>query len=257
MEIMKGAEAFSVTNPSDIGVLLIHGFSGSPNEMSYLGEELGRAGFNVECPRLKGHGTNWKDMDYVRYTDWYRDVEYALRNLKERASRIYVAGSSMGGALALHLAVEHPEIHAVFAVNPVIYLKGILVQFLFFLRFLVPYKEKRKDRGNRRHIKDRSIKLVNYNVLPTKGVYQMKKMVAQVRKELRKVFQPVIVFRSREDSQLLLNIKTIMKRVSTPDPQLIWLDNSYHVATMDFDRKFMAGKMIDYILSSEKTGEQA
>lgn len=252
MDIMKGAEAFSISNPSDVGVLLLHGFSGSPYEMTYIGQELAKAGFNVECPRLSGHGTVWQDMNRVRYTDWIRDAEYALRNLGERAKKIYIAGISMGGALALHLASHHPDVKGLFLVNPVIFLKGFQSKLLFIGRFLLPYKEKKKDKGNRRHIKDRSIKLVNYDVLPTKGAYQMKKLVAFVRKDIKNVFQPVTVFRSRDDSQLFRNVKFIIKNVSALDPQLIWLENSYHVATMDFDRKFIAGKIVDSILSREE-----
>lgn len=252
MEIMKGAEAFSISNPSDIGVLLLHGYSGSPYEMTYVGEELGKAGFNVECPRLSGHGTVWQDMDRVRYTDWIRDAEYALKNLMERSKRIYIAGLSMGAALALRLAAEHPEVREVFLINPVIFLKGFQAKLLFIGRFLLRYKAKKKDKGNRRHIKDRSIKLVNYDVLPTKGAYQMQKLIGKVRKRIKDVYQPVLIFRSRDDSQLVRNVDYILNNLSSSDTQLIWLDNSYHVATMDFDRKFIVGKIIERIDNGEK-----
>ncbi len=52
------------------GVLLIHGFLGSPFEMKYLANRFIQNGFTVSVPRLPGHGTSLEDMARFTGSDW-------------------------------------------------------------------------------------------------------------------------------------------------------------------------------------------
>src|SRR4051794_28130513 len=87
-----------------VGVLCIHGFTGTPFEMRLLGEHLGRRGFAVEGVRLAGHGGTTADLKATRWPDWLFSVEEAFQQLRRRAERIAVCGLSLGGLLALELA---------------------------------------------------------------------------------------------------------------------------------------------------------
>ena len=59
--VMDGAEAWSAEGGS-VGVLVLHGFTGNPQSMRALAEAFAAAGFAVELPRLRGHGTTVEDM---------------------------------------------------------------------------------------------------------------------------------------------------------------------------------------------------
>ena len=102
MPIRPGARSLvwsTVTTAS--GVLLLHGFTGSPASMRPWGELLAQRSWTVRVPRLPGHGTRWQDMNITRWEDWYSEADRNLRELTSRCDRVFVAGLSMGGALTL------------------------------------------------------------------------------------------------------------------------------------------------------------
>ena len=69
VSVLTDAEPFSFKG-NDIGVLVIHGFTGTTQSMRYLGTELHKQfGFTVEGPRLPGHGTSPDDMETTTYLD--------------------------------------------------------------------------------------------------------------------------------------------------------------------------------------------
>ena len=109
MPIRPGAEAWSVDGDDRIGVLLLHGFTGSPASMRPWGELLAQRSWTVRVPRLPGHGTRWQDMNITRWEDWYSEADRNLRELTSRCDRVFVGGLSMGGSLTLRLAQEHPQ----------------------------------------------------------------------------------------------------------------------------------------------------
>jgi len=90
---------------SNKGVLLIHGFTGSPFVLRFLGEHLNKkGGYTVKAPLLKGHGTSIEDMEKASWKDWIDDVKNAHKELEKECSKVYVVGYSMGGLLAIILA---------------------------------------------------------------------------------------------------------------------------------------------------------
>lgn len=117
--VMPGAEAWRHdAGPGAPGALVLHGFTGNPSSMRALAEAFAAAGFHVEMPRLPGHGTTVDDMLTTSWADWYAEAEAAHSRLAERASRHVVAGLSMGGTLALHLGLAHPDIAGLVCINP-------------------------------------------------------------------------------------------------------------------------------------------
>ncbi len=79
--LMPGAEAFSFPGDGDVGVLLLHGFTGSPAEMRPVGEALAQLGIGSEAILLRGHGTHPDDMLDARHEHWIEDVERGLDGL--------------------------------------------------------------------------------------------------------------------------------------------------------------------------------
>ena len=101
---------------------MIHGFTGSPASILPWAKGLNRAGFTVAGPRLAGHGTRWEDLNQSTWEHWYESVELAFLELKKSCERVFIAGFSVGGALALRLAqVRGAEIEGLILLNPVSY----------------------------------------------------------------------------------------------------------------------------------------
>ncbi len=104
--MLPGAEPFAADR-GRVGVVLCHGFTGSPQGLRGWGEALAASGVSVRLPRLPGHGTTWQEMNRTTWDEWYGEVDAAFGELRERCSSVFVAGLSMGGALALRLAEQH------------------------------------------------------------------------------------------------------------------------------------------------------
>ncbi len=118
MPVLSGAEPFS-HDGGDIGVLLSHGFTGSPQSMRPWAEHLAGEGFTVRLPRLPGHGTSWQELNRTRFEDWYAVVDAALTELTERCSKVVVGGLSMGGTLVTRLAEQRgADVAGLMLVNP-------------------------------------------------------------------------------------------------------------------------------------------
>ncbi len=243
MKIMKGGEPFSFSSDSDVGILMLQGFTGTTSSVIYPGKCLYKAGFNVEGPRLAGHGTKWEDLNHVKYADWINDAEKGLKKLQDRADKIFVAGLSMGGTLSLYLAEKHPEIYGVVLINHAILLHDWRVPLLPVIKYFV-----KSAPAIGSDIKDPSKKEIAYDKTPSKGAHEMAKLVNIVRFDLKKVTQPTLIFKSRGDHVVPLdNAEYTMNHISSKDKQLVWLENSYHVATMDFDKDLICEKSIEFI----------
>ena len=109
----------------DVGVVLVHGFTGTPYEMRFLGEQLADAGFRVHGLRLPGHGTRVRDLDATTWRDWADAVEDAFDALALSCRRVAVVGQSLGGLLALHLAGRRPDVAAVGSLATPLWLEGL------------------------------------------------------------------------------------------------------------------------------------
>ncbi|CAM5292638.1 Carboxylesterase OS=Streptomyces violarus OX=67380 GN=FHS41_005791 PE=4 SV=1 [Streptomyces violarus] len=118
MPVLAGAEPFRHEG-GETAVLLCHGFTGSPQSLRPWAEHLAARGLTVSLPLLPGHGTRWEDLRMTGWQDWYAEVDRELRLLCERREQVFVAGLSMGGALALRLAAKHGDaVSGVVVVNP-------------------------------------------------------------------------------------------------------------------------------------------
>src|SRR5689334_6828638 len=100
---MPGAEPFEAEG-GPVGVVLSHGFTGTPQSLRPWAEYLAAAGFTVSLPLLPGHGTRWQDLNATRWTDWYGEIERAFDRLRGRCDQVFAGGLSMGGTLVLRLA---------------------------------------------------------------------------------------------------------------------------------------------------------
>lgn len=231
-EIWEEGKPFSSIGSKDIGVLVLQGFTGTVGSIIYHAKFFANEGYHVEAPRLSGHATKWEDLNKVKYTDWINDVENAYKKLQERATNIFVSGLSMGGALALYMLEHHPEIKGGILINHIIVLNDPKVKLLPILSLFI---KSMPAIGS--DIKDPTVKEPAYDRTPTRGAYEMVKLLNLVQKNLDKITQPLLIMKSKEDHVVPLeNVEYTLGNVKSNDVKVIYLENSYHVATMDYDK---------------------
>ena len=231
MAILTGAEPFS-HDGSEVGVLLCHGFTGTPQSMRPWGEYLAERGYTVRVPLLPGHGTTWQEMNNTGWQDWYSCVDTAFRELHESCERVVVGGLSMGGALSLQLAQEHgPRISGLVLVNPAVKFDDPRTRLVPVLKHFIGSLE---AVGN--DIKKPGVTELAYPRTPLKAGHSQLVAWQSVVRDLPEVTQPVLLLRSIEDHIVPASSSAlILSRISSRDVSEILLRDSYHVATLDND----------------------
>ena len=215
-----------------IGVLLVHGFTGSPASMVPWGRHLAGEGFGVAVPRLPGHGTTWPEMNRTRWSDWYAEVDRAFEKLRANCDQVVVGGLSMGGALSLQLAADRGrEVAGLVLVNPAVHTTRKDVLALPVLQHIVP-----SFPGITNDIKKPDVVEHGYDRTPLKAAHSMMSAWRTVRADLPKVTQPVLLMVSTEDHVVDPSSAVLVRaRVSSRDLTEVVLENSFHVATLDND----------------------
>lgn len=243
--IMDGAEPFFFPG-NEIGVLLCHGFTGTTQSMRYLGKQLQDAGYTVIGPRLKGHGISPQAMAMTTAADWIDSVDEALAELRKTCSQVFMAGLSMGGTLTLYTAAKHADvIKGAIPINAVVHIGKAEMAGLVFDRSmpeLVP--------GIGSDIKDTSVTELAYREVPVAAFRQIYALAAVTQDLLPLITCPVLVIQSREDHVVNpSNGPRIVGLVGSGRVELQWLDDSYHVATIDNDKDVIARHAISFIKS--------
>jgi carboxylesterase len=231
MPVMPGAEPFSHVGGTT-GVLLCHGFTGSPQSLRPWAEYLAEAGLSVSLPRLPGHGTTWQEMARTRWEDWYAEVDRAFDELRGHADQLYVMGLSMGGCLALRLAeLRGAAISGLVLVNPSVTADTRLFALTPVLKLLVP-----SVKGIASDIKKDGASELGYTRIPVKAAATLPGLWRITQAQVSKVTQPVLVYRSTDD-HVVGPASLKLLRAALPEGQLEVRDcpDSYHVATLDND----------------------
>ena len=233
-----------LTGDRPIGVLLLHGYSGSPASMRPWAEYLAGKGYAVEAPLLPGHGTRWQDLNRVSWTDWADEASAALDRLLAACDRVVVCALSMGGSLGLLLAEQRPgDVAGLVLVNPFVSSKRKELMALPLLKHAVPSLG-----GITNDIKKPGQDEIGYPRLPLKGLAEIVKMWKQVVPDLPKVTQPLLYFRSTEDHVIDPSSgPTVLSAVSCRDCHERLLENSYHVATLDNEAEIIFAESADFI----------
>ncbi|MER7500002.1 alpha/beta hydrolase [Nonomuraea pusilla] len=241
MPLMPGAEPYH-HQAGQVGVLLCHGFTGTPQSLRPWGEFLAGHGVSVSLPRQPGHGTRWQEMNRTRWEDWYAEVEKAFEDLRGRCADVFVAGLSLGGCLALRLAEVHGEaIRGVIAVNPSIANDVPLLRLAPVLKWFLPSVP-----GVAGDVKKPGVTELGYTRTPVKAAASLPRLWSLVQADLAKVTQPLLVFHSTEDHVVKPTSVAIIRR-KVPQATIEELTDSYHVATLDNDADRIFAGSLDFI----------
>ena len=227
-----------------IGVLVVHGFTGSPASMRPWAQDLAARGYAVEMPLLPGHGTRWQDMNKVTWADWTATVEGAFDKLVAENDAVVAVGLSMGASLCLRLAADRgEELAGLVLVNAAVDTLRKDAVLLPFLKRVVPAFP-----GIRNDIKKPGMDEVAYPVLPLKAAYEMSRGWAELRRDLPKVTVPVLFFRSSEDHVAdISSSRALNAGLSSKDFEERVLENSYHVACLDNDAPRIFAESAEFI----------
>jgi carboxylesterase len=246
--LLPGAEPFEHPGGSDLGVLLLHGFTGSPFEMRSLGTALAVQGIGSACPLLSGHGTHPNDMVGVPYTDWLADVEAALDRMLANCQRVVLAGLSMGGTLALNVAARRagdPRIAGLVTISAPLRLDDWRLNFANLIVKVVKWQAWGKP-----DIKDRTVwdQQTNYRRIRTDAILELLGLLADTRERLARVHQPILIVRARDDHIVPpRNAEVIYDTVRSADRRVLMLDNCYHVSTVDFDAPILCAEVVRFV----------
>lgn len=240
------------------GVLLVHGLTGSPNEMRLLGKGLQRAGFCVYGMQLAGHCGSQEDLVATRWQDWTASVHAAAARLRPKVDRLVVMGLSMGAVLALNLAAERPvQVDGVAALSTMFRHDGWSIPLYTRLSFLLrsfralgfgrqrvfmeqpPYGI--KDVALRRRIvaqmQSGDSASAGLPGNPWYAIIEMRALSQHVQAQLGHVRAPCLVLHASEDDiASVANADLVAARVQGP-VELVLLHDSYHMITIDRERR--------------------
>ncbi len=227
-----------------VGVLLSHGFTGSPASMTPWGRHLGELGYAVSVPLLPGHGTTWQDMATTTFDDWYAELEGEFEKLCASCDHVFVGGLSMGGGLALRLAARHPDkVAGVILVNAAVASTNKQLLAVPVLKHVVKAMP-----GIGNDIKKPGVDEHGYDMTPLRPLHSMLQGWKQVRGELGKVTCPLLVFRSAVDHVVdPSSARIILAETSSTDAVERVLPDSYHVATLDNDAETIFEESVAFI----------
>ena len=226
------AEGDSGAPRGRIGVLVVHGFTGSTASIRPWAAYLAGQGYAVSAPRLPGHGTTWQEMNKTAWADWVGEVEQAYEALANKVDHVFVCGLSMGGALALRFAADHPGRPAgLVLVNAAVGSDRKDVKLLPVLKHVVPSMP-----GIANDIKKPGVEEHGYKRTPLRAADSMFKGYKQLCADLRHVICPVLLYRSTVDHVVEpSSARIIQANIGSTDVREELLENSYHVATLDND----------------------
>jgi len=248
-QIIATAEPFLFPG-SRTGCLLIHGFTGAPKEMRWMGEYLAERGYSVLGLRLAGHATHPEDMIRSRWTDWTTSVEDGYCLLQGIADHIYLIGLSMGGILSLLMSTRL-NVYGVIAMStPYQLTNDWRINYLGIISRFQHYLPKVKGPPGSGWVDQEARKEhVSYPQNPVRSILELSKLTAGMRAALPHVQVPVLLIHSRQDKYVLPeNMELIYSAlVKVHDKSKLYVTNSGHVVTRDASRNQVFQAVADFI----------
>nr|HRJ44044.1 alpha/beta fold hydrolase [Caldilineaceae bacterium] len=228
-----------------VGVLLVHGFTGSPTEMRLVGEYLNQRGITVSAPCLPGHATTLDDLNRRRWSDWSSHITQKAADLRSRCDTVFVGGLSLGALLSLYLAANLPGLAGAILYSPAIMLTDPRRHLLPVLKYLVRQLPKPADNFVDPEAGSR---LWSYNAFPVAASYEVIKLIGQVERHLPRVTCPLLVVQSTADDSIHPDCaQFVYERVGAAEKEIVTLHHSGHVLTLDQEWEQVAEQTYQFI----------
>ena len=243
--IIPNAEPFLIPG-NHIGVLLIHGFTGTPNEFREMGQDFAKRGYTVLAPRLFGHGTHIKDLQRARWQDWMHSVEDGYNLLGGLVDKIFIAGLSMGGILSILFASQKNVAGLIAMSTPYELPADPRVKLLPILWPLIGQVSKGEpDWVDPSPLKDH----IDYETYPTRAILELRSLMDEMHDALPKIIAPSLLIHSLKDGSVPYSqMQDIASRLGSDDVTTVTLENSGHVIIRDFEKEKVFRESDHFIL---------
>lgn len=227
-----------------VGCLIIHGFAGGIHEIELLGQYLESRGFDVACPKLKGHTGRSRDLAGVSYREWIASAEEELIKLKALCDRIILIGFSMGGLIGANLAVKYNAEALITLCAPIYHWD--------FKRIVINLKEDFIS-GEFKHLKH----YLQSAMIPVSALINFEILLTRTKPILGKITCPAFIAQAlKDDTVQHRSAKFIYNNVSSGIKEIKYYGNSGHVICNSIDGpglfRDVEGFMERYILYEEK-----
>lgn len=279
------AHDFKIAHPvekfyggSRIGVMLIHGLTGTPTEMTSIGKLLHEQGFSVYCPLLPGHCVSEEELKKTSYHDWIAGARESLDRFSQHMDVVFTGGLSIGATLSVKLAaLEAAKIRGQALYSITLEYDGWTIPKL---RFLLPLVLHIPFVGQRYSFKEawpyglkneRLRKLIHaamesgdsvaagFRGMPGLSLREFWRLAAEVKADMPQIKTPTIVLHSYHDDIASKESNAFYVRDNLgAAPRVRILENSYHIITIDQERKVVADETVEYFrgcLSEEEIVE--
>lgn len=264
---------FSLEGNNGCTVMLIHGLTGTPNEMKFLASFLYKKGYSVVCPRLANHGEPLNVLKRSKWQDFYGSVRKFIIDGRVNNDKgpVFAAGLSLGALLAILLADEFKDkISGISCLAPTLFYDGwntpgssfflplgynTPLKYFFYFKEEPPYGVKNEAIRQKIHSYYSGAKLhdmtnvaqYGYPFFPVTLLYQLQLLVKHVSGKLPQVHFPVQLVQAKDDDMTSIrNSKFIYDNIKSEMKEMVLLYDSYHVITADQERDVVAEKMEDF-----------
>jgi carboxylesterase len=232
------------------GCLVIHGFTGAPKEVRWMGEYLNRQGYTVCGIRLYGHATKPEDMIRSHWQDWLLSVEDGYNLLRSCTDQVFLLGLSMGGVLSLTAASRLPVRGVVAMSTPYELPDRTLLHFTRPISWFIPYLPKGKGAPDEGWFDKNAFKQhISYSKNPVRSVGELNALLGLMRESLPQVKVPTLLIQSRDDDHI---IRDSMERIHTAlgsaDKNMLWVEGGGHVITEEPTHEAVFKAAADFIM---------
>jgi carboxylesterase len=236
---------FDLPGTGTAAALCLHGLTGTPYEVRPLGEALSRAGVHALGPALPGHNETPDRLAAVSHLEWLDAARGHLGALRSRYESVFLVGLSMGGLVSLALAADE-RVEALVVVGTPLRLRNPLVRLVPLLKHVIRTFPKAvgsdilDPEARRRH--------PSYDVMPLAAVHELQRLQRRVRAGLRRVTAPVLVAHGARDRTAdPADSKAILEGVGSKERELLLLESSAHVASVDHDGARLARAAVEFL----------
>lgn len=237
-DVVIGAEHIALHSEGRAAVLLLHGFGDTPQTLRRLAEHLHARGYGVSVPLLPGHGRTLPRFVESESSQWIAHAEAALADLRGRYEEVGLIGLSMGGALATILGAGRVDIRTMMLIAPYVSVSHTvrrLARWRGVVNHVLPYFPSM----GRRSIHDARARgeSLAYGAMNASILSELVAIVDRADASLPALTLPVLMMQSRIDNRIPPEAANrTFARIGSAEKQLIWLDASGHVLTVDRER---------------------
>lgn len=261
--IMAGAAPFFARG-NEIGVLCLHGFTASPDEVRWLAQHLAGEGYTVYAPRLAGHGTNPRDLARTRWQDWLASAIDAYEVLRQQCNQIFVCGLSMGGVLSLLVSATETVDGVIALAAPMILKHPLEPNYLRFAKYVVRYTNQGDQTEFPKYViaqqqlrGEMPMGRVRYNLWSTAAVEQLALLIQHTSGQLHQVKAPLLLVYSEGDLTVgLASQARIVQDVRSVDKQVMILKASGHILTQDREHRVVFERITEFIRQRTTVSQQ-